>query len=87
MVCKNCGHIAVPRGYKKLRGNYLVSTILWTFIVPGIFYSIWRRMGCAGSCEKCGGNSFASLDSKYGRSKMEEFYMEQMVQDITKNKH
>lgn len=41
-------------------------------------------MGCGGSCEKCGGRSFANLDSKYGRKKMEEFYMEQMVKDIKK---
>lgn len=75
-VCKNCGNIGPTNGYGRLRGNVLVSTILWTFVIPGLAYSIWRRTG-RGSCSKCGGTSLASLSSKYGKRAMEEFYLKE----------
>ncbi len=77
-VCKDCGHIGIPEGYKKLRGNFLVSNFLWLFIIPGLVYSIWRRTG-KGCCTKCSSTALASLDSEYGKYALEEFYLKEIV--------
>ena len=79
-VCKDCRHLGVPEGYGKLRGNFLVASILWIFVVPGIIYSIWRRTG-KGSCAKCASTSLASLDSDYGKIALEEFYMKEFAKN------
>jgi hypothetical protein len=75
-ACKDCGHIGFSNGQGGLRGNFLVSSILWIFVIPGLIYSIWRRTG-KGYCAKCGSTSLASLNSEYGKAAMEEFYMKQ----------
>lgn len=76
-ACKDCEYIGEVKSGK--RGNFIVSTILWTFVIPGIAYSIWRRMG-RNSCPKCGSTSLARLDSEYGKYALERLY----TQNLTK---
>ncbi len=84
-VCKDCRHLGVPQGYGKLRGNFIVSTILWTFVIPGIIYSIWRRTG-RGSCARCGSTALTSLDSSYGKIALEEYYIKEFSKTPPKTK-
>lgn len=80
-ACKDCGHIGTPDGYGQLRGNFLMSALLWTFVIPGMIYSIWRRCG-KGTCPKCGGTSFASLNSEFGKLALEEFYAKEFAKNL-----
>jgi hypothetical protein len=51
-VCTNCGFIGQPKKFTK--GSLLWEVILWIlFIVPGIFYSIWRLSSRYEGCPKC----------------------------------
>ena len=74
-VCKDCEYIGKAKSGK--RGNFLVSTLLWTFVIPGIAYSIWRMMG-KNKCQKCGSTALASLDSEYGKYALEKFYLKNL---------
>ena len=77
-ICRNCSHIGEVGG-DGLRGNILVSNILWIFVLPGLLYSIWRRMGRK-SCRNCLSSSVIKLSSKDGKMMMEEI----LLKNITK---
>ncbi len=50
--CAACGHVGRP--IRVARGSSEVEVLLWLcLIVPGIFYSMWRRKG-AEVCAMCG---------------------------------
>lgn len=51
-VCRKCAYVGKPEMYK--RGSLKVEIILWcALIVPGIVYSVWRRIGAIPVCPKC----------------------------------
>lgn len=51
-ICPVCGYEGSPK--KRLRGSSGMEWFLWlTFIIPGPFYSIWRRAGVKTPCPNC----------------------------------
>lgn len=50
-LCPQCGFTGTPLRYT--RGNIVFEVLLWlVFVVPGLFYSLWRAESKA--CPKCG---------------------------------
>lgn len=51
-ICQFCGYEGRIKRAK--RGSKTLETILWTvFLIPGPFYSIWRRSGVDKTCLNC----------------------------------
>ena len=51
-VCRQCAYTGKPEMFKK--GTLKMEIILWCcLIIPGIIYSIWRRVGATPICPKC----------------------------------
>ncbi len=68
-VCTNCG--SVSNSIKEKKGSGLIELILWLFfIVPGIFYSIWRRSNRKLICPKCKQPTLIPVDSPNGQKIM-----------------
>ncbi|MDH4227200.1 MAG: hypothetical protein OEV59_05555 [Deltaproteobacteria bacterium] len=67
LICIDCSFCGKP--HRELRGKTSVEIILWIlFIVPGLAYSIWRRMISGGRfCSRCGSPRVISPDSEFGR--------------------
>ena len=78
-VCKYCGHIGIPDGAKS-RNGFLSAIIFLLFMLP---VGLFRKKG---RCSKCGGTSLASLNSKYGKKAMEEFYMKEFTNNLPPKK-
>ncbi len=71
-VCKVCGYIGEP--LNKKRGNFLISTILWSiYMLPGLIYSLYSRTNNK-RCAKCKSQDLASVNSTYGKVMLEEYY-------------
>ena len=69
-ICTNCGCVSNPMNENK--GNVLIELILWCFfIVPGVFYSIWRRSNRKNICPKCRQQTMIPVDSPNGKKLME----------------
>jgi len=65
-ICKNCGEMCNP--IKKKKGSTLIEIILWLFfMIPGIFYSIWRRTSRDSICPKCKQSTLIPIDSPNGK--------------------
>ena len=61
-ICTNCEFVGYPKYATK--GSLLIEIILWLFfIIPGIFYSIWRRTNQAEICPKCSQAFMIPFDS------------------------
>ena len=75
-ACRNCGHIGEADG--GLRGSFLTELTMWSFIFPGPFYSIWRRMQPR-TCRKCYSKSLVSLKSKQGKALLEKHYIDSII--------
>ena len=57
--CAACGHVGRP--IKVPRGSSELEVLSWLcFVVPGIFYTMWRRKG-AEACAMCGRNRLNPL--------------------------
>ncbi|MBE9531439.1 MAG: hypothetical protein IME98_01370 [Proteobacteria bacterium] len=51
-VCRQCSYSGKPEMFK--RGSLKIEVLLWlALIVPGIIYSVWRRIGATPICPKC----------------------------------
>ena len=51
--CSSCGKDAVPRLVR--RGDMRIQVFLWFFfIIPGLFYSMWRETTKQTLCSVCG---------------------------------
>ena len=52
LICTICGYEGRPK--KRLRGSGGVEWFLWlTLLIPGPFYSLWRRVGVKTPCPNC----------------------------------
>ncbi|MBL4821372.1 MAG: hypothetical protein JKY98_10355 [Gammaproteobacteria bacterium] len=57
--CNNCGSAATPVTTQK--GNMKLQIFLWFFfIIPGLFYSMWRETTKQAVCGVCGANEIKS---------------------------
>ena len=65
-ACPNCGYIGKPKRYTK--GSIGWELVLWIlFIIPGVFYSIWRIASKYWGCRSCGSRDIVPIDSPRGR--------------------
>lgn len=51
-ICRNCGHEV--KGKRVTRGSFLIELVLWTMILPGLLYTIWRKTSQYEACPSCG---------------------------------
>lgn len=71
MVCTACGFQGEAK--KALRGSWVVEGFLWLmFIVPGLFYTVWRQVGPAKSCPKCKNENMIPADSPIAKKLVAE---------------
>jgi len=73
-VCGNCKYIGNPD--QATKGNLLIEIILWLFfIIPGVFYSIWRRTNQAEICPKCKQPFMIPIDTPKGKELLPEGFV------------
>lgn len=66
-ICQWCHFVGNP--IKPERGNIAVEIILWLLcLVPGIFYSIWRRGAPLSGCPSCGKGEMIPVNYPIGAS-------------------
>lgn len=65
-ICKECNHAGKPRVHKK--GDILLGlALLVVFLIPGIWYFIWRESTAQYSCPKCKSLGMIELNTAQGR--------------------
>jgi hypothetical protein len=65
-LCPNCFTQANPKLYTK--GDIGTEIVLWLmFLVPGVFYSVWRHASRYKGCPSCGAAEMIPLDSPRAR--------------------
>lgn len=66
MICPDCGSRGEPK--QIARGSTVIELFLWLcFIVPGIFYSLWRLSGKQPGCPSCGQTGMIKVSSPRGQ--------------------
>lgn len=61
-VCASCGTQGTPK--KVAQGSFLLEVFLWLcFLIPGLFYSIWRITSKLKVCRTCGQANLIPLTS------------------------
>ena len=74
-ICPTCGYEGV--GKRELRGSRGVEQFIWlVLLVPGPFYSVYRRVPAIRRCTHCGGSKMISLRSDKGKIFRFEFEKE-----------
>ncbi len=69
-ICQDCGYMG--RANVKLRGSGAVEKLLWCLlIIPGPFYTYWRRTGSQVECAGCRTGHIVNLDTKLGQVMLE----------------
>ncbi|HYD18254.1 MAG TPA: hypothetical protein VEF76_07230 [Patescibacteria group bacterium] len=69
-ICQDCGHLG--RAEVTLRGSAGLERFLWyALLIPGPFYSWWRRRGKTLTCAKCRVGYIVPADSKLGEVMLE----------------
>lgn len=70
-ACTECGYIGERKVYTK--GSLGLEIIAWCFfIVPGIFYSLWRHASRYKGCPECRHDSMIPIKSPKGKKLYEE---------------
>jgi hypothetical protein len=64
LICGDCkATFEVETGK---RGSAIIEAFLWsTLVIPGIFYSMWRKTKPKKYCDYCGSNFLIPADSPY----------------------
>ena len=77
-ICSVCGYEG--QGRKTKRGSGTVEVMIWlTLLVPGPFYSAWRRIGLKRQCTNCDNPEMVRVDKPEGqiaRKKFDNEFME-----------
>lgn len=64
-ICTHCGYEG--EGKRILRGSRSVEWFLWiVLLIPGPFYSLWRRFPSVRQCPHCQGKRMVSLKTTEG---------------------
>jgi len=75
-ICTYCGYDE-GKGKVRLRGSKGMEIFLWTTIlIPGPFYSLWRRVGLQRECVNCGRPTIVRLNTDAGWLAQKRFDME-----------
>lgn len=65
-ICSSCGHVGNPK--KVVKGSILIELFLWLcFLLPGLFYSIWRLTSKHMACPECGSQNMIPISSPMGQ--------------------
>jgi len=60
--CVGCGFVGKPKLI--IPGTLSMEIVLWLLLIlPGIIYSLWRRLGSHQGCAKCGKKHIVPTDS------------------------
>ncbi len=60
--CLDCGFVGDPK--QNTPGTCSLELKLWLFfVIPGIIYSVWRRLARYRGCAKCGNRHLVATDS------------------------
>lgn len=63
-VCRNCGHIGERSRY--VPGSLIIEILLWfTFVIPGLIYTLWRCSAKYYVCARCCSRSIIPVDSPW----------------------
>lgn len=72
IICLQCGSIS-ERAVRAMQGSFLLECFLWLlFIVPGVFYSVWRLTTKARICPTCSSREIVPLSSPIGQKLQRE---------------
>jgi hypothetical protein len=72
MVCTRCGE-QTDTLRRETRGSIWIEIILWLmFILPGVFYSIWRMTTRRDVCPACASDQLVPADSPVGQRLIRE---------------
>lgn len=72
-VCSECGYY----GEGDTPGSFLIELILWfSFIVPGIVYSLWRLSNRGRQCPACKNRNLIDKNSPIGRDIIEKYHID-----------
>jgi len=72
-ICTVCGNIGNPK--TMVKGSILTELFLWLFfILPGIFYSIWRLSTKSKVCSKCGSINLVPVESPVGIELVKKYH-------------
>lgn len=78
-LCTNCGFV----GYSKriTKGSFIMEVVLWMlFLVPGIFYTVWRVASRYEACPKCAAGNMIPTDSPVALKMVQEQRRPQPIQ-------
>ena len=85
-ICQDCGHIGKAKKLITFRTNFLLSSLLWFLMLPGILYLAWYLiMGRRRICSQCGSSAVNITSSGYGKVAMEEMYLKKLNEDIARS--
>ena len=78
LICKECGYVG--HSIKITKGSMGMELLLWlVFLIPGLFYSIWRITSRYNGCPQCRSESMIPILSPVGQ----KLVAEQSRSDIT----
>ena len=64
-ICPSCGAFGYPKIV--VPGSTLIAILLiFVFVVPAVFYALFRRMGTRRECPLCGNEGMIPADSPKG---------------------
>jgi ribosomal protein S27AE len=72
LICGECGSLAAkPKIVTK--GSIGIEIVLWLmFLIPGVFYSIWRLTTRHKACPQCGSGGLLPVNTPMGRKLLAE---------------
>ena len=68
-ICANCRYQGSP--VTRTKGSFRIEVLLWTFILPGLIYTVWRLTTRERVCPKCQRPHMIPLDTPVGRRLLE----------------
>jgi hypothetical protein len=75
VVCTKCGTVGQPKMVAP--GYAIITLILWCFfILPGLFYSIYRSLSRYPTCNVCKSRDVVGIDTPIGKSLVKKIYSE-----------
>jgi len=67
--CPTCGHVGKSKTLTK--GSFIMEVIFWClFIVPGIFYTVWRHASRQKVCSLCKNPAIIPADSPRAKKEL-----------------
>jgi hypothetical protein len=80
-ICRACWLIATPKSVAK--GSSLIEAVLWClFIIPGVFYSVWRFITREKVCPTCSSLAVIPINSFMGQKLFNEIYSNRNTKSV-----